>query len=180
VALGPAFLPSTGHFMKRLLAWALEEGFGDPAAVDDAWGSFVLRVLRKEIPADSYAATEATLDAFFATRTRAELVEAACKRKLLLAPVLGLGDFLDSPQLAAREFLVPVDVEEAGGAVRFPGPFARFSRTPIHYERPPPRLDQHAAALRAEGVRKRSQRACRLLGDQWRLPADDDWRELGG
>jgi uncharacterized protein (TIGR02145 family) len=25
-----------------------------------------------------------------------------------------------------------------------------------------------------------AQRACRLLGDQWRLPADDDWRELGG
>src|SRR5258706_10210441 len=104
VALGPAFLPSTGHFMKRLLSWALEEGFGDPRGLDQDWGQFVLRVMRREVKVDQFAPIDDALRAFFATRTKAEVVEAACKRKLLLAPLLDLGEFADSPQLAARGF----------------------------------------------------------------------------
>src|SRR5262249_4235182 len=106
VALGPAFLPSTGHFMKRLLAWALDEGFGDPAALDEDWGQFVLRIIRRELSPDAIGPLDETLRSFFATRTKAEVVEAACKRKLLLAPLLDLGEFADSPQLAARGFAV--------------------------------------------------------------------------
>jgi crotonobetainyl-CoA:carnitine CoA-transferase CaiB-like acyl-CoA transferase len=153
VALGPGFLPSTGHFMKRLLAWALEEGFGDPRALDEDWGQFVLRVMRRELSPDAYAPVDATLEAFFATRTKAEVVEAACKRKLLLAPLLDLGEFADSPQLAARGFATEVTPEAVGAPLRFPGPFARFERTPIRYDRPPPRLDEHGAALRMEPLR---------------------------
>jgi len=152
VALGPAFLPSTGHFMKRLLAWALEEGFGDPAALDEDWGQFVLRVIRKEIAVETFAPIDDALRAFFATRTKAEVVETACKRKLLLAPIFDLGEFADSPQLAAREFAREVAVGEVG-SLRFPGPFARFERTPIRYALPPPQLDAHGDALRAETPR---------------------------
>ncbi|HKA15336.1 MAG TPA: CoA transferase [Myxococcota bacterium] len=153
VALGPAFLPSTGHFMKRLLGWALEEGFGDPGALDENWGQFALRIVRRELSPDAIAPLDATLSAFFATRTKAEVVEAACKRKLLLAPILDLGEFADSPQLAAREFAVELAPGAAGAPLRFPGPFARFERTPIRYALPPPRLDEHGAALRAEPAR---------------------------
>ncbi len=153
VALGPAILPSTGHFMKRLLAWALEEGFGDPAALDEEWGQFALRVVRRELSPDAYAPVHAALEAFFATRTKAEVVEAACKRKLLLAPLFDLGEFADSPQLVARGFATELTPPEAVAPLRFPGPFARFERTPIRYERPPPRLDEHGAALRAEAPR---------------------------
>jgi crotonobetainyl-CoA:carnitine CoA-transferase CaiB-like acyl-CoA transferase len=152
VALGPAFLPSTGHFMKRLLAWALEEGFGDATRLDDDWGQFVLRVIRKEISVEAFAPIDDTLREFFATRTKAEVVEAACKRKLLLAPLFDLGEFADSPQLAARDFARELAVEE-GATLRFPGPFARFERTPIRYALPPPRLDAHGAVLRAEAPR---------------------------
>jgi crotonobetainyl-CoA:carnitine CoA-transferase CaiB-like acyl-CoA transferase len=153
VALGPAFLPSTGHFMKRLLSWALEEGFGEPAALDEDWGQFVLRVIRREVDVARFAPIDDTLREFFATRTKAEVVEAACKRKLLLAPIFDLGEFADSPQLAARGFARAVAIGESGEALRFPGPFARFERTPIRYALPPPRLDAHGAALRVEGPR---------------------------
>jgi crotonobetainyl-CoA:carnitine CoA-transferase CaiB-like acyl-CoA transferase len=153
VALGPAFLPSTGHFMKRLLGWALEEGFGDAAALDEDWGQFVLRVMRKEIGVDRFAPIDDALRAFFATRTKAEVVEAACKRKLLLAPLFDLGEFADSPQLTAREFARELAIDESGAALRFPGPFARFGRTPIRYALPPPRLDAHGTALRVEAPR---------------------------
>lgn len=153
VALGPAFLPSTGHFMKRLLRWALEEGFGDSNALDEDWGQFVLRIIRRELSPDAIAPLDAMLSAFFATRTKAEVVEAACKRKLLIAPLLDLGEFADSLQLTARGFAAELTPEEAAAPLRFPGPFARFERTPIRYQRPPPRLDAHGAALRAETPR---------------------------
>jgi crotonobetainyl-CoA:carnitine CoA-transferase CaiB-like acyl-CoA transferase len=153
VVLGPAFLPSTGHFMKRLLTWALEEGFGTQEQIDQDWNRFALRMISGELAQDAYAATDATLLAFFATRTKAELMEAACKRKLLLAPVLDLGEIADSPQLASRGFPTELEVPRVKGPVRFPGPFALFERTPIRYRRPPPRLDEHAAELRAEAPR---------------------------
>jgi crotonobetainyl-CoA:carnitine CoA-transferase CaiB-like acyl-CoA transferase len=153
VALGPAFLPSTGHFMKRLLQWALEEGFGDPAALDEDWGQFVLRVIRRELSVEKFAPIDDALREFFATRTKAEVVEAACKRKLLLAPIFDLGEFADSPQLAARGFARELAMDGQGAAARFPGPFARFERSPIRYALPPPRLDAHGAALRVEAPR---------------------------
>jgi crotonobetainyl-CoA:carnitine CoA-transferase CaiB-like acyl-CoA transferase len=153
VVLGPAFLPSTGHFMKRLLRWALEEGFGDSGLLDEDWGQFVPRVIRRERSPDALAPVDAALKAFFATRTKSEVVEAACKRKLLLAPLLSLGEFADSPQLAARGFAVELAFDEVDAPLRFPGPFARFERTPIRYRRPPPRLDAHGAELRAEPLR---------------------------
>ncbi len=160
VALGPAFLPSTGHFMKRLLAWALEEGFGDAGALDEDWGQFVLRVMHREVSPDAFAPVDATLSAFFATRTKAEAVESACKRKLLVAPLLDLGEFADSPQLCARGFATEVTPAEASAPLRFPGPFARFERTPIRYERPPPRLDADGPALRAEAPRAPAPAGC--------------------
>ena len=55
VALGPAFLPSTGHFMKRLLAWALEEGFGDAAAIDEDWSRFIPRLMSRETTIEVFA-----------------------------------------------------------------------------------------------------------------------------
>ena len=153
VVLGPAFLPSTGHFMKRLLAWALEEGFGDASWVEEDWNTFAVRLALGRLPSDAYAATDETLLAFFATKTKGELIEAACKRKLLLAPILDVGEIADSRQLRERGFVTPLQVPGADAPVRFPGPFARFERSPIVYERPPPRLDEHGAEIRAEPPR---------------------------
>ncbi|MEE2663790.1 MAG: CoA transferase [Myxococcota bacterium] len=153
VVLGPGILPSTGHFMQRLLAWALEEGFGNADAVDEDWNSFAFRMIGGALPSDAFEATDATLRAFFATRTKREMIEAACKRKLLLAPVLDIGEIVDSPQFASRGFATELSPDEADAPVRFPGPFARFGRTPIRYRRAPPRLDEHGDALRAEPLR---------------------------
>ena len=74
VVLGPAFLPSTGHFMNRLLAYAEEEGFVDPALMNQEWGSFALRVIMGELSPDAFEPLETLLTAFFATRTKSELM----------------------------------------------------------------------------------------------------------
>jgi len=153
VTLGPAVLPSTGHFMQRLLAWVAEEGFCDPGLVEEDWGTFGLRLGGQRLPADAYDPVARALDAFFATKTNDELMRAAVERKLLLAPVLGVDEIVESDQLAERDYLVTAGREE-GPADRYPGPFAKFTASPIRYRMPPPRLDEHGSVLRAEPARR--------------------------
>jgi crotonobetainyl-CoA:carnitine CoA-transferase CaiB-like acyl-CoA transferase len=86
--------------------------------------------------------------AFFATKTMAELYEAACARNLMLAPTYTAREISGSAQLAAREFLVDVD-DPGRGALRYPGAFARGT-TPIGIRRPAPRLGEHTADVLAE------------------------------
>jgi crotonobetainyl-CoA:carnitine CoA-transferase CaiB-like acyl-CoA transferase len=152
VTLGPSILPSTGHFMRRLLEWVSEEGFCDPALVQEDWGSFGLRLGARQLPEDAYQPVARALDAFFATRTKAELMRAAVERKLLIAPVLGLDEIVESEQLAERGF--PVELKHPDGPLAtYPGPFAKFGASPIRYRLPPPGIDEHGAGLRNEPVR---------------------------
>ncbi len=153
VILGPAFLPSTGHFMVRLLRYAKEEGHDPGALLDEDWGSFVRRLLSGELSRDAYEPVDALLEALFRDKTKDELMAAAVQRKLLLAPALDLDEVIESDQLAERGFFVASEQPGHGAPVRVPGPFARFARTPIRYQRPAPRIDQHGAELRGEPAR---------------------------
>ena len=153
VTLGPSIVPSTGHFMKRLLAWVSEEGFGDPAWVDEEWGTYAIRLGARQLPEDAYLPVAEALDAFFATRSTGELMEVAVERKLLIAPVLRLDELIESEQLAGRGYTVAVS-RKGETAVRRPGPFAKFGAAPIRYRLPPPRLDEHGPQLRAEPARQ--------------------------
>jgi crotonobetainyl-CoA:carnitine CoA-transferase CaiB-like acyl-CoA transferase len=153
VTLGPSIMPSTGHFMKRLLAWVAEEGFCDPSRIDEDWGSYGIRLGAGRLPADAYDPVRRELDAFFATKTGEEVMRAAVERKLLIAPVLDLSEIVESEQLAARGYAVAVGRTEAD-CDRYPGPFAKFTASPIRYRLPPPQLDEHGAMLRAEPDRE--------------------------
>lgn len=150
--LGPGYLPSTGHFMKRLLGWALEEGLGSRELVDEDWSSFGLRLVRDQIPPEAYAPVDAALSALFARKTTSQVMEAAVGRRLLVAPLLEMDQVVDSPQLAARHFGLEIERPEVGKVVH-PGPWARFAASPLRMERPAPRLDEHGDALRAEPPR---------------------------
>jgi crotonobetainyl-CoA:carnitine CoA-transferase CaiB-like acyl-CoA transferase len=153
VTLGPSILPSTGHFMRRLLEWVAEEGFCEPALAQQEWGSFGLKLGAGRIPADAYEPVARVLDEFFATRTKPELMRVAVERRLLVAPVLSLDEILASQQLEERGFLVPLE-PEGDSPGRAPGPFARFGSSPIRHRLPPPRLDEHGPELRAEPRRR--------------------------
>jgi len=153
VVLGPAYLPSTGHFMNRLLQYAAEEGFADPSLMDEEWGAFAIRMTTGERPPNAYEPVAALLTEFFATKTKSELMAAALKRKLLLAPMLGIESIIDSEHLAEREFEFTHAHRDHGTPTRFPGPFAKFSNTPIQSRRPPPTLGQHNAEIADEAPR---------------------------
>lgn len=154
VVLGPAILPSTGHFMVRLLRWAGEEGYAVSGPLEQDWNSFALRLVMGQLPKDAYEETDAVLAAFFRTRTKAEAIAAAVERKLLLAPILELGEIIDSDQLASRNFPVEQATPVGGDPVRYPGPVARFSASPIRYRLPAPRLDEHGEDIRREPLRR--------------------------
>ena len=150
VTLGPGFLPSTGHFMKRLLSWLVEEGVCDAALVDEDWGSFALRMIGGALPETAYQPVDRALEAFFARRTGAELMEQSVKRRLLIAPVLDLGQIVSSPQLAARDFAVTLPSPADGAPVKYPGAWAKFHDTPLQFLRGAPRLGEHSAELRRD------------------------------
>jgi len=153
VVLGPAFLPSTGHFMTRFVEWAVEEGQCDPKFLDENWGSWAGRLIVGEIGAEEVKAVDDMLKAFLATKSKHELMKTVVERRLLMAPVLGLDEIVDGEQLGARRFLTAVEHPDVDGPVRYPGPMAKFSATPITYRHPPPGLDQHGAEIRAEADR---------------------------
>lgn len=157
VVLGPMILPSTGHFMTRLLAWMNEEGMCPAELLDEEWGSYAIRLLGGDVTAEDFAAIDALLEAFFAVRTKKEIMHQAVERRLLIAPVLGLAEIIDSEQLRERGYVMSLDhgsEHDAERSVRYPGPFARFGRTPVRVERPPPGIDAHGEAIRREPDRR--------------------------
>jgi crotonobetainyl-CoA:carnitine CoA-transferase CaiB-like acyl-CoA transferase len=154
VTLGPGFLPSTGHFLKRLLAWLVEEGRCEQALVDEDWNTFGMRLAGGALPQNAYEPVDVALRAFFATKTGAELMEQSVKRRLLVAPVLDLGEIVSSPQLVDREFAVTLPSAVDGAPVRHPGAWAKFSETPLALTRRAPRVGEHTAELRADARRK--------------------------
>lgn len=154
VIVGPGFLPSTGHFMERLLDWAVELGFAEPTLPkSQQWGTFGLRMIRREIEPSAYDEVDRALTALFASRTSEEVMQAAVERRLLIAPLLRMDQIVESPQLADRGFPAGYEHPEAG-PVAHPGAWARFGASPLRMEHPAPRLDQHAALLGDEPPRR--------------------------
>ncbi len=145
---GAAIAPYT----KRLLSWVCEEGHCDEATRDKDWVNYTTLLLGGTEPVSEYQRVLGCLGSFFATKTKAELLEAAFTRQLLVVPVLTTQEVLDSPHLGARGLWDDVPMP-GHGTVRFPGRVAKFSATPRPVLPGPPRLGEHTAEVLAEGAR---------------------------
>ena len=75
--------------------------------------------------------------------TKAEIYAGALERRILLAPVATVADITASEQLAARNFFVPVEHEDLGATIPYPGPFAKLSRTPLSIAGRAPHIGEH-------------------------------------
>ena len=58
-------------------------------------------------------------------------------------PLATIDDLLANPQFIAREYWQTIEDRELGLKSIYPGPFARFGKTPIAYRRRPPRIGEH-------------------------------------
>ncbi|MFC1532154.1 CaiB/BaiF CoA transferase family protein [Thermodesulfobacteriota bacterium] len=118
--------------------------------------------------------TQAELDSifkaialFFENHTKEELQEGAIKRDIMLYSVCNPEDMANNVQLRARDFWVNIEDSELSDTITYPGPFAKFSHTPIESWRRAPRIGEHNndiyveelglskdqfASLKAEGI----------------------------
>ena len=98
-------------------------------------------------PIEEWERVKRVLEAFTASRTKAELLRLAIERGFLITPVSTVRDVVESPQLRAREYFQPLEHPELGRSFVYPGPFARFSDSPIRYRRRPPTVGEHNEAI---------------------------------
>ena len=138
------FGASIGPFTRRLMAWIHEEGFCDEATRDKDWLDYANQLYDGREPISEYDRVKAIIGEFCASKTKAELLEAACDRMLLIAPVTTPEDVVASAQFAAREYFDRVDDELlAATAVTAPGPWVRSTAAPPRRLGRAPRLGEH-------------------------------------
>ena len=143
VSIGFLFGSAMGHFTKRLMQWVHEEGFCDEATRDKDWVAFGSIFLGDPATIKEYERLVGIVERFSASKTKAELLQEALKRALLIAPVQTTKEVLASEQLAARNYWQSLEHPELGQTIRYPGPFAKFSAAPLRYRYRPPTVGEH-------------------------------------
>lgn len=146
------FGSSIGPATRRLMHWIHDQGGCDAATRDKHWEAFQEQLMTGEETFEEYERVKQVVAAFTRTRTKAELLEAAMRHHLLIAPVATPAEVADNPHFAARGFWRTHPQPELAEPVRYPGPFARFSAAPLAYRRRPPRLGEHTAEVLAEAA----------------------------
>ena len=140
------------RFTQRLMDWVCDEGFCDEATRDKDWVLYAMMLLDGREPVAEYDRIKRCLTNFFATKTKAELLEASISRRVLITPVWTTAEVLVSEQLASRNFWDDVD-HGALGTVRYPGAFAKFSATPLPALPAAPKLAEHTDEVLGAGPR---------------------------
>jgi crotonobetainyl-CoA:carnitine CoA-transferase CaiB-like acyl-CoA transferase len=146
-------LPPLAAFQRRLVAWAIEAGVLDAAFAESDWGTLAFRLVAGNVSAADWETVDRAIAALLAPLDKDTVMREAVARKLLVAPVLHVGDLLDSAHFASRGFAID------GADGRRPGPFARFSRSslPMGEPRPPVGADDPGwRAPRRRAVREAS------------------------
>lgn len=140
-------------FTENLVAWARAEGFIDDVVAAEDWVNFTAKLFTTPDGLGIYEALKAQIGRFLLTKTKQELLDAAFSRRLLIAPVATTADVLASPQFEARQFWQDV-VHPDGRTVRYPGPLAKLSATPLPSLPAAPNVGRDSESVLAEAPRR--------------------------
>jgi crotonobetainyl-CoA:carnitine CoA-transferase CaiB-like acyl-CoA transferase len=125
--------------------WARAEGEAIPdpiaAITDEALAGD--RMLLASKPPEFLEQLAAWFDAFFAKRTRAELVAGGTRHRVLISGVNTLADILADEQLAARAYFQDVRQPGRDATVRHPSVWAHLTQTPLAQTAAAPRIGEH-------------------------------------
>lgn len=128
-------LPRVGELATHALLRAAEEaGFVPEDLCGRDWSRWIRDLLHGDLTVQEMNRAFAAIVAHTATRKKAEVMRFAVEGGVLIAPVYDVSDLRTDPQLEARGYWTDV-----GGRIH-PGPFARFSETPVEPRAPAPRL----------------------------------------
>ncbi len=144
------FGATVGPATRRLMEYVCEEGFCDAATRDKDWVEYGLLLADGREPIEEFERVKQCVAACTASKSKAELLDAAITRRLLLAPMSDVADVVNSPQFAAREYFRHPDGDGEAAGPAYPGAFARFSQTPLATGRRPPQIGEHTDELRRE------------------------------
>jgi crotonobetainyl-CoA:carnitine CoA-transferase CaiB-like acyl-CoA transferase len=144
------FGSALGPFSRRLMEVMCDRGFVDEATRDKDWLGYTQLILSGQEPVSELMRCNEAIGTFTRAHTKAELFELAMTRGLLIVPVATTDDLVHSEQLASRNYWTPVEHDEIGRSITYPGPFAKFSGSPITYRRRPPLVGEHTAEVAAE------------------------------
>ena len=129
----------SAYWNPPLIEWMESEGMADDFLREFDWDNF-----------DHTTITQETMDhleeltaRFFLAHTRAELLEGALKRQVMLYPAATTADMLDNAQLVSRGFWVEVEHPELGTSITYPGAFAKASEAPPRVNRRAPLIGEH-------------------------------------
>ncbi len=137
------FGSALGVFTRKLMNYIYEQGFCDQATRDKDWIAYADMLLTGREPIEEYERAKGVVAAFLRSMTKAEAFDLARQHGFLIAPLATIDDVLQNPQFVAREYWQTIEDRDLGLKLTYPGPFARFSATPIEYRRRPPRVGEH-------------------------------------
>ncbi|MDP2917039.1 MAG: CoA transferase [Dehalococcoidia bacterium] len=137
-----AFAVLGGNFglsQKALVDWMDTEGMAPDFMKEIKWTELDFDKVTQEFR-DRF---EEPIVKFFKLHTRAEIFHEAVKRRIVLLPIYSPKDMLESPELNARGYWIPVEHPELGTAITYPGAFFKSSETAWSMRRRAPFIGEH-------------------------------------
>jgi crotonobetainyl-CoA:carnitine CoA-transferase CaiB-like acyl-CoA transferase len=134
-----------GRSCRSLVQWMDALGLAPTHMLEtdwDTWDDVYLADLGEQAHTE-IDRVENTLADFLARFTMRQLYQQALERRLWLAPVAHAQTIMEDPQLAARAYFMPLFYPPGNAPLPLPGPFARFSATPLRLRCHAPRLGAH-------------------------------------
>jgi crotonobetainyl-CoA:carnitine CoA-transferase CaiB-like acyl-CoA transferase len=147
IAMTFLFGSALGVFTARLMHFVCEQGFCDQATRDKDWIAYGELLVSGAEPISEFERVKEIVRNFTRSRTKNELLQLAVERGFLITPVTTIEEVVESPQFASRDYFQNVAHPELGESFRYPGPFAKFSATPIEYRRRPPTVGEHNSEI---------------------------------
>lgn len=143
IAMTFLFGSALGVFTRKLMHYLCENGFCDTATRDKDWIAYGEMLFSGQEPLSEFERIKTLVADFTRIHTKAELLQLAVERGFLMTPVSTVAEVVESPQLESRGYFQSVEHPELGASFRYPGPFAKFSATPIQYRHRAPTVGEH-------------------------------------
>lgn len=115
--------PAAGTFTNNLFAWLRDEGAVDEPVASWDWRVVPDRLVSGELTHDDLDVARAAVRAFLLTKTKAEVLDAAIRRRLLCMAIFDMADIAGSGHFEDRSFWGQLDL--GSGTVRVPGRMAQ-------------------------------------------------------
>lgn len=160
-----------GHATARFFDWMDEEGHSNETLREEDWVRYGAKVLTGRSTVEAHEAVMQAIEGFTRTKTKAELFAGAFERKLLIVPLSDTRDLLESKQLAHRDYWTPIKHPSIDREILYPGPFARFSATPIRPSTAAPALADPEAKTFLDATRDDEPAALAEQSGEGRGPA---------